>query len=109
MSLVGPRPERPEIARQYEEATPSFALRLQVKSGLTGYAQVYGKYNTQPIEKLQMDLMYINNMSAIEDLRLIFATIKIMFMRDSTAGVGENQVTASKPAVMNEKDIDITA
>jgi len=57
MSLVGPRPERPEIAREYEKDIPEFALRLQVKAGLTGVAQVYGRYNTEPYSKLQMDLM----------------------------------------------------
>ncbi len=59
LSIVGPRPERPEIAAQYCEEMPEFSLRLQAKAGLTGYAQVYGKYNTTPYDKLQMDLMYI--------------------------------------------------
>ena len=59
MSLVGPRPERPEIAAEYEKELPEFSLRLQVKAGLTGYAQVYGKYNTTPYDKLLMDLTYI--------------------------------------------------
>lgn len=94
MSLVGPRPERPQIAKQYEEFLPEFALRLQAKAGLTGYAQVYGKYNTTPYDKLQMDLMYISNPSLMEDLRIIFATIKILFLPDSTDGIAENQTTA---------------
>ena len=59
MTTGGPRPERPEIAAGYEKELPEFALRLQAKAGLTGYAQVYGKYNTTPYDKLQMDLMYI--------------------------------------------------
>ena len=80
MTIVGPRPERPEIAEQYEKEIPSFDLRLQVKAGLTGYAQIYGKYNTEPYEKLTMDLMYINRMSPIEDLRLMLATVKILFI-----------------------------
>ena len=58
MSFVGPRPERPEIAAEYEKELPEFHLRLQAKCGLTGYAQVFGKYNTTPYDKLQMDLMY---------------------------------------------------
>lgn len=95
MSVVGPRPERPEIAKQYEEELPEFRLRLQVKAGLTGYAQVYGKYNTTPYDKLQMDLMYIANPSFVEDLRIIFATIKIIFLPESTEGVAEGQTTAS--------------
>lgn len=94
MSLVGPRPERPEIAAQYEEVLPEFRLRLQAKAGLTGYAQVYGKYNTTPYDKLQMDLMYIANPSFLEDLRIIMATIKILFMPESTDGVAEGQTTA---------------
>ena len=95
MSVVGPRPERPEIAQQYEEMLPEFKLRLQVKAGLTGYAQVYGKYNTTPYNKLQMDLMYINKISLITDIRLIFATVKILFMKESTEGVQEGQRTAA--------------
>lgn len=94
MSVVGPRPERPEIASQYEKEMPEFALRLQAKAGLTGYAQVYGKYNTTPYDKLQMDLMYISNPSFWEDLRIIFATIKILFVPESTEGVAEGQKTA---------------
>lgn len=94
MTIVGPRPERPEIAAQYEEFLPEFSLRLQVKAGLTGLAQVYGRYNTEPYDKLQMDLMYINQMSFVKDLRLIFATIKILFIKDSTRGTAEGQTTA---------------
>lgn len=94
MSIVGPRPERPEIAAQYEEILPEFRLRLQVKAGLTGYAQVYGKYNTTPYDKLQMDLMYIANPGFLEDLRILLATIKILFIPESTAGVTEGQTTA---------------
>lgn len=100
MSIVGPRPERPEIAKQYEEFMPSFALRLQVKAGLTGLAQIYGRYNTDPNDKLKMDLMYINQMSLMQDIRLIFATVKVLFMKDSTRGVAEGQ----KTAVANEEE-----
>lgn len=94
MSIVGPRPERPEIAAQYEEQMPEFRLRLQVKAGITGYAQVYGKYNTTPYDKLQMDLMYIAHPSIIEDLAIMFATVKILFLPESTEGIGEGAVTA---------------
>ena len=103
MSVVGPRPERPEIAKQYEEDLPEFKLRLQVKAGLTGYAQVYGKYNTTPYDKLQMDLMYIANPSFVEDLRIIFATIKILFVPESTDGIAEGQTTAM--AQQDEKEL----
>ena len=94
MSVVGPRPERPEIAAQYEQELPEFRLRLQAKAGLTGYAQVYGKYNTTPYDKLQMDLMYIAKPSFMEDLRIIFATIKILFLPESTDGIAVGQTTA---------------
>lgn len=96
MSVVGPRPERPEIAEQYEKELPEFRLRLQVKAGLTGYAQVYGKYNTPPYEKLQMDLMYISNPSFWEDIKIVFATIKIIFIPESTDGIAEGQTTAAQ-------------
>ena len=94
MSFVGPRPERPEIAEEYYKHLPDFNLRLQVKAGLTGYAQVYGKYNTDPYEKLEFDLMYINNMSILTDLELIFATAGILFTGESTRGVNRTATTA---------------
>lgn len=87
MSLVGPRPERPEIAEQYYQSMPDFRLRLQVQAGLTGYAQVYGRYNTDPYEKLEFDLMYINNTNFFTDLMLFFATLSILFSKSSTEGV----------------------
>lgn len=96
MAIVGPRPERPEIAEQYEQEMPEFRLRLQVKAGLTGYAQVFGKYNTQPYDKLEMDLLYIANQSIIQDIWLMFATVKILFMSESTEGIAEGKTTAGK-------------
>ena len=89
LSIVGPRAERPELAAEYETEMPEFALRLQAKAGLTGYAQVYGKYNTAPYDKLLMDMMYIANASIFEDIRIIFATIKVIFMPESTEGFSE--------------------
>lgn len=96
MSIVGPRPERPEIAAKYEEVLPEFKLRLQVKAGLTGYAQVYGSYKTEPYDKLQLDLMYIAHPSFFEDLRIMLATLKILFRVDSTEGISEGELTALK-------------
>ena len=96
MSVVGPRPERPEIAAAYEEELPEFKLRLQAKCGLTGYAQVYGKYNSEPYDKLQMDLIYIANPGVAQDLSIIIATLKILFLKDSTEGVEVGQENAMK-------------
>lgn len=94
MAIVGPRPERPAISAQYAKAMPEWNLRLQAKCGLTGYAQVYGQYNATPYDKLLLDLMYIAKPSLFEDFKIIFATVKILFMKESTEGVAEGQVTA---------------
>ena len=89
MSVVGPRPERVEHVKAYTEEIPEFSYRLKVKGGLTGYAQIYGKYNTTAYDKLKLDLMYIQNYSVLMDIRLIFMTIKIMFLKESTEGFDE--------------------
>lgn len=96
MSFIGPRPERPEIIRQYQEDMPEFTFRTKVKAGLAGYAQVYGKYNTTPYDKLKLDLFYIENYSVWLDLKLMLLTLKILFQAESTEGVDENQTTAIK-------------
>ncbi len=89
MSIVGPRPERPELAAEIEKEIPEFTYRLKVKAGLTGYAQVYGKYNTTSYDKLKLDLTYIRNYSILLDLKLIIMTPKIMLLKESTEGVKE--------------------
>lgn len=86
MSVVGPRPERIEHVERYTKEIPEFSYRLKVKGGLTGYAQIYGKYNTTAYDKLKLDLMYIQNYSVLLDLKLILMTIKIIFMKESTEG-----------------------
>ena len=96
MSLVGPRPERPEIAEQYYETLPEFAYRLKAKAGLTGYAQIYGKYNTTPADKLKMDLIYIESYSIWLDIKLLILTFKILFMKESTEGIDQNKKTAER-------------
>ena len=96
MSFIGPRPERPEIIKQYVEEMPEFAYRTKVKAGLAGYAQVYGKYNTTPYDKLKMDLTYIENYSLWMDIKLMLLTLKILFSPESTEGVDDKQITALK-------------
>lgn len=96
MSMVGPRPERMEIAKQYSEVIPEFMLRTKVKAGLTGYAQVYGKYNTTPYDKLKMDITYIENYSVWLDIKIMLLTFKILFQKENTEGVDDTQVTAMK-------------
>ena len=95
MSIVGPRPERPEIAKQYETEMPEFSYRLRVKAGLTGYAQIFGKYNTTPYDKLKLDLHYIQNYSLMLDVKLMIQTVKILFMKESTEGIAAGQTTAA--------------
>ncbi len=94
MSLVGPRPERPEIAFEYEKEIPEFKYRLKMKAGLTGYAQIYGKYNTTPYDKLKLDLNYIRHFSIWLDIKLIMMTPKILLMKESTEGISEGKLTA---------------
>lgn len=94
MSIIGPRPERPEIEKEYLEVLPEFGLRLQVKAGLSGYAQVFGKYNTTPLDKLKLDLLYINQRSVLLDIKIILYTIKIIFMKESTEGIEDGQMTS---------------
>ena len=89
MSMVGPRPERIENVYEYTTAYPEFALRHRVKAGLTGFAQLYGKYNTSPEDKLNMDLVYIENYSLLQYLKLMILTVKVLFMKESTEGFDE--------------------
>ena len=96
MSFIGPRPERPEIIEQYVEIMPEFAFRMKVKAGLAGFAQVYGKYNTSPYDKLKLDLTYIENYSVWLDIKLMMLTLKVLFWPDSTEGVESEQITALK-------------
>lgn len=98
MSFIGPRPERPEIIRKYLEDMPEFVYRTKVKAGLAGYAQVYGKYNTTPYDKLKLDLFYIENYTVWLDIKLMLLTLKILFKPESTEGVEQEQTTAAKPA-----------
>lgn len=92
MSIVGPRPERVEHVEKYTAEIPEFTFRSKVKGGLTGYAQVYGKYNTTALDKLKLDLIYIMNYSLMLDLQIIFETVKILFQKESTEGFSEERI-----------------
>ena len=106
MSMVGPRPERPELAAEIARTLPEFPYRLKVKAGLTGYAQIYGKYNTTAYDKLKLDLTYIRNYSLILDLKLMIMTPKVMLMKESTEGVMDEDVRLQSQEVAAAK-IDI--
>lgn len=94
MSFVGPRPECPKLAEEYRQIIPQFHYRLKVKAGLTGYAQVYGRYNTTPYDKLKLDLHYIENYSFMLDLKLMLLTFKILFQKENTEGIEAWQTSA---------------
>lgn len=104
MSFVGPRPERPEIIREYVKDVPEFAYRTHVKAGLTGYAQVYGKYNTTSYDKLKLDMMYVEKCSVWLDLQLILMTIRVVFTKDATEGVEEGAVNANVKSANKDKN-----
>lgn len=91
MSFVGPRPERPVFINKFLEDYPEFEYRLNVKAGLTGYAQIYGKYNTSPVDKLRYDLYYIRTYNIFSDIKILFLTFKTIFDKDSTRGVEDSE------------------
>ena len=108
MSIVGPRPERVEHVEEYEKLIPEFGFRLKVKGGLTGYAQIYGKYNTTPYDKLRLDLMYIENYSLLTDIKLILMTIRILLKKESTEGFDKanelERLTEEEIRKVNQED-----
>ncbi len=84
MSIVGPRPEMLDNIFQYVKEYPEFGYRLRVKAGITGYAQIAGKYNTTPMNKLILDMIYIERYSIFRDIKLILQTLVVLFKKDST-------------------------
>lgn len=103
MTIVGPRPERVENVEAYSEEMPEWHFREKVKAGLTGYAQIYGKYNTSAYDKLRLDLMYIENYSLLLDIRLIFQTVRILFSKESTEGFEKQEErTAHREELIHE-------
>ena len=105
MSIVGPRPERKVLADEICKEIPEFAYRLKVRGGLTGYAQLYGKYNTSAYDKLRLDLMYIKNYSLMQDIKLIILTLRIIFSKESTEGVDKAEENKKKAeALLKELD-----
>lgn len=96
MTIVGPRPERVENVDAYSAEMPEWHFREKVKAGLTGYAQIYGKYNTRAYDKLRLDLLYIENYSVLMDIRLIFQTVRILFSKESTEGFEKAEELAEK-------------
>ena len=107
MSLVGPRPERPFFVEQFKNEIPDYKYRTIVKAGLTGLAQVWGKYSTTPEDKVRYDIMYIKNYSILLDLKLILQTIKIMFMKESAAGLANEEYSLDKLTEAFSQDIII--
>ena len=102
MSIVGPRPERVEHVEEYSREIPEFNYRTKVKGGLTGYAQIYGKYNTSAYDKLRLDLMYIENYSVLLDIKLILMTVRILFKKESTEGFDKVVTAENQDATMSE-------
>ena len=94
MSLVGPRPERQDFADYYSARIPEFSDRLKVKAGLTGYAQIYGKYNTAAEDKIKYDLYYIYNHSIKLDFKILILTVRILFQKENTAGIPDGETYA---------------
>jgi exopolysaccharide biosynthesis polyprenyl glycosylphosphotransferase len=91
MSLVGPRPERPEIAKEYEEKYPYFSFRTKIKAGITGYAQIYGKYSTAPDEKLFLVIIYIEKFSIWQDMKLLLQTLRVILIPSSAEGLPKEE------------------
>jgi len=105
MSIVGPRPERPHFAEKFSEEIEDFKYRVLVKAGITGLAQVLGKYTTSPENKAKFDLLYIKNYSLLLDIRIMLNTIKVFFEKESSMGVQEDELQDIKTKLIKEFNI----
>ncbi len=108
MSLIGPRPEREIFIKEFIKSIPDFKYRVNVKPGITGLAQVLGKYNSEPVDKLRFDLIYIRNYSLFLDLKILFLTIKTVFDRDSSATLGIpkfNEIIQKRKLILKSIDM----
>ena len=85
MSFIGPRPERPIFVEQFKKEVPSYDWRHQLKVGITGLAQVQGRYSTTPADKLRYDLLYAKTISPLSDGQILLHTLKVMLMRDKAS------------------------
>jgi lipopolysaccharide/colanic/teichoic acid biosynthesis glycosyltransferase len=103
MSIVGPRPERPHFVEQFNKEIDEYKYRIFVKAGITGLAQILGRYTTEPENKTKYDLLYISTYSLLLDIKIIFNTIKIMFIKDSSAGVANDK---NLKELLNELNIE---
>lgn len=95
-----------EIIAKYQKECQEFVFRTRVKAGVTGFAQIYGKYNTVPYDKLKLDLFYIENYSLWMDLKLILMTVKTVLKKDSTEGVDTNQTTGLKEHTEGNEEVE---
>jgi exopolysaccharide biosynthesis polyprenyl glycosylphosphotransferase len=106
MTIVGPRPERPFFVEQFKKEIPEYALRHRTKAGLTGLAQIQGKYNTSVKDKLKYDLLYINGYSFALDVKLIIQTLNILLRKSSTEGLKTHEDLSDKVELLYRKSED---
>jgi len=97
MSFVGPRPERPEFVREFCNTIPEYKYRLKVKPGITGLAQILGRYDTDAADKLRYDLYYIRNYSLLLDLQILMQTLRVMLTPESARGVSSANAERKTP------------
>lgn len=105
MSIVGPRPERPHFAEKFNEVIEEFKYRVFVKAGITGLAQVLGRYTTSPKNKAKFDLLYIKNYSLLLDIKILLCNIKVIFKKESSMGVQENDMENIKLKLLRQFNV----